>query len=58
MGLDFVPASGGGMGPELPHKTLESQFRFSLITANVAFFIIEVVWVQIVINVNVMKLKL
>ncbi|GBN91656.1 hypothetical protein AVEN_189008-1 [Araneus ventricosus] len=42
MGLDFVPASTGGMGTELEHKTLESQFRFSLLTANDAHFIIEV----------------
>ncbi|GBM96668.1 hypothetical protein AVEN_29486-1 [Araneus ventricosus] len=38
MGLDFVPASTGGMEPSLAHKTLESQFRFSLISANDAFF--------------------
>ncbi|GBL70900.1 hypothetical protein AVEN_161529-1, partial [Araneus ventricosus] len=52
MGLDFLPASTGGMGPELAHKTLESQLRFALLTANDAFFIIEVLWVQIVISVN------
>ncbi|GBL94483.1 hypothetical protein AVEN_235588-1 [Araneus ventricosus] len=52
MCLDFVPASRVGMGPELAHKTLESQFRFSLLTANHALFIIEVLWVQIVIGVN------
>ncbi|GBL97041.1 hypothetical protein AVEN_254091-1 [Araneus ventricosus] len=38
--LDFVPATTCGMGTELAHKTLESQFRFPLLTANDAFFII------------------
>ncbi|GBM19949.1 hypothetical protein AVEN_164894-1 [Araneus ventricosus] len=52
MSLDFVPADTGGIGPEHAHKTLESQFRFSLLTANDAFFIIEVLWVHIVISVN------
>ncbi|GBO31764.1 hypothetical protein AVEN_269239-1 [Araneus ventricosus] len=52
MGLDFVLAISGGMGTELAHKTLESQFRVSLLTANDAFFIIEDFWVQIVISVN------
>ncbi|GBL82339.1 hypothetical protein AVEN_252500-1 [Araneus ventricosus] len=57
MGLEFVAASTGGMGPELSHKTLEYQFRFSLLNANDAFFIIEVLWVQIVHSVNVLKFK-
>ncbi|GBM86898.1 hypothetical protein AVEN_161986-1, partial [Araneus ventricosus] len=48
MGLDFVLASTGGMGTA--HKTLESQFRDS--DSKDAFFIIEDLWVQIVINVN------
>ncbi|GBM09063.1 hypothetical protein AVEN_87675-1 [Araneus ventricosus] len=52
MGFHFVPASTGGMGPELGHKTLESQFRFSLLIAIDAFFIVEVLWVQIVSIVN------
>ncbi|GBL85767.1 hypothetical protein AVEN_193210-1 [Araneus ventricosus] len=52
MGLDFVPASTGGMGPELTHKVLECQFRISLLTANDAFFIIEDLWVQIVIGIQ------
>ncbi|GBN80492.1 NPC intracellular cholesterol transporter 1 [Araneus ventricosus] len=52
MGLDFVLASTGGMGPELAHKILEFQFRVSLITVNDAFFIIENLRVQIVISVN------
>ncbi|GBN08369.1 hypothetical protein AVEN_55592-1 [Araneus ventricosus] len=34
MGLDFVPASTCGMGPEFAHKTLEFQFRVSLIIVN------------------------
>ncbi|GBM10663.1 hypothetical protein AVEN_7934-1 [Araneus ventricosus] len=50
--LSLVPATTGGMGPELAHKTLESQFRFSLLTANDVFFTIEVLWVQTVISVN------
>ncbi|GBM07564.1 hypothetical protein AVEN_230005-1 [Araneus ventricosus] len=53
MDLDFVPASIGGMGLDFAHKTLESQFRpNSFVTANDVFFIIEVLWVQIVISVN------
>ncbi|GBN36755.1 hypothetical protein AVEN_60938-1 [Araneus ventricosus] len=52
MGLDFVPASIGGMEPEIAHKTLESQSYISLFTANDVFFIIEVLWLQIVISVN------
>ncbi|GBO01219.1 hypothetical protein AVEN_203790-1 [Araneus ventricosus] len=52
MGLDFDPASTVEMRPEIAHKTLESQFRFSLLTVNDAFFIIEVLWVQIVISVK------
>ncbi|GBL88680.1 hypothetical protein AVEN_195664-1 [Araneus ventricosus] len=28
MGLEFVPASTGEMGPGLAYETLESQFRF------------------------------
>ncbi|GBM59550.1 hypothetical protein AVEN_63065-1 [Araneus ventricosus] len=57
MGLDFVPASIGRIGPEFAHKPLESRLRFSLLTANDAFFIIEVLWVQIVVSINVRKLK-
>ncbi|GBM32503.1 hypothetical protein AVEN_156597-1 [Araneus ventricosus] len=57
MGLDFVPAITGGMGPNLAHKTLESQFRLSLLTENDAFFIIEVLWFQIVISVNEDKIR-
>ncbi|GBM90686.1 hypothetical protein AVEN_217560-1 [Araneus ventricosus] len=53
MGLDFFPASACGMEPELAHIALESQFRFSLLTANDAFYIIEVLWMQIVISVNI-----
>ncbi|GBN60376.1 hypothetical protein AVEN_70757-1, partial [Araneus ventricosus] len=52
MGLDFAVASTGGMGPKLAHKALESQFRVSLLTANDAFFIVEDLWVHIVISVN------
>ncbi|GBN80042.1 hypothetical protein AVEN_212781-1 [Araneus ventricosus] len=52
MGLDFVSDSTGGMGPKFAHKTLESQFRLSLLTANDVFFIIEVLGVQIAIGVN------
>ncbi|GBL76010.1 hypothetical protein AVEN_234324-1 [Araneus ventricosus] len=52
MGLDFAPASTSGMGAEFAQKTLESQFRFFLLTGNDAFFIIEVLWVQIVLDVN------
>ncbi|GBO43562.1 hypothetical protein AVEN_140972-1 [Araneus ventricosus] len=55
MGLVSVPASTDGVGPELAYKALESQFRFSWLTANDAFFIIEVLWVQIVISVSVRK---
>ncbi|GBN10476.1 hypothetical protein AVEN_187276-1, partial [Araneus ventricosus] len=51
-GFDFIQVSTGGMGPEIAHKTLESKFHFSLLTANDAFLIIEVLWVQIVISVN------
>ncbi|GBM69743.1 hypothetical protein AVEN_75386-1 [Araneus ventricosus] len=50
-----VPASTSGMGPELPHRTLESRFSFSLLSANDAFVIIEVLWVQIVISVNLQR---
>ncbi|GBM00860.1 hypothetical protein AVEN_140136-1, partial [Araneus ventricosus] len=57
MGLDFFSASTGGMVPEFAHKTLESQFRLSLFTANDDFFIIEVLWVQIVISVKERKFK-
>ncbi|GBM54223.1 hypothetical protein AVEN_142273-1 [Araneus ventricosus] len=39
MGLDFAPANTDGMGLELAHKILESQFRFSLFTANDAFIL-------------------
>ncbi|GBN46044.1 hypothetical protein AVEN_209684-1 [Araneus ventricosus] len=55
MGSDYVFASTGGMEPELAHKTLESQFRVSLLTANDAFFIIEDLCVKIVISVNVAR---
>ncbi|GBO27621.1 hypothetical protein AVEN_239945-1 [Araneus ventricosus] len=50
--MDLVLASKGGMGPELAYKTLESQFHVSLLTANDAFFIIEDLWVRVVISVN------
>ncbi|GBN29468.1 hypothetical protein AVEN_151826-1 [Araneus ventricosus] len=53
--LDFVPASTGRMEPELARKTLESQFRVSLLTANDAFFIIEDLWV-ILMNLDVLDL--
>ncbi|GBN22656.1 hypothetical protein AVEN_11253-1 [Araneus ventricosus] len=56
-GWDFVLASTGGLGPELAHKTLESQFHVSLLTTNDAFFIIEDLWVQIVMSINVRKFK-
>ncbi|GBO12413.1 hypothetical protein AVEN_70717-1, partial [Araneus ventricosus] len=52
MGSDFVLTSSGGMGPDLAHETLESQFRVSLLTANDAFFIVEDLWDQIITSFN------
>ncbi|GBM90264.1 hypothetical protein AVEN_248027-1 [Araneus ventricosus] len=57
IGLDFVLASTGGMAPVFAHKTLEFQFRFPLLTANDAFFIIEVICVQIAVSVKGRKSK-
>ncbi|GBM10231.1 hypothetical protein AVEN_177498-1 [Araneus ventricosus] len=55
MSLYFVLASTGGMVPKLAYKTLESQFRVSLLTANDASFIIEDLWDQIAISVNTLR---
>ncbi|GBM26770.1 hypothetical protein AVEN_127734-1 [Araneus ventricosus] len=47
MGFGFVPASTGGLGPELAHKRLESQIRLTLLSENEVFFIIEVICVNV-----------
>ncbi|GBL73240.1 hypothetical protein AVEN_159295-1 [Araneus ventricosus] len=44
MGFTSVPGSASGMELELAHKSLESQFCVSLLTANDTFFIMEDLW--------------